>query len=82
MGASSWIGRNPAGYKSTFSYWKASTSAPLPSESLVMGKPFRADSWWEEVELIAEVGGLRLSFFTCALDFTLSLTSISPLLFP
>ncbi len=30
----------------------------LPGESLVMAKPFRADSWWE-VERIAEVGAHR-----------------------
>ena len=35
----------------------------LPGESLVVGKPFRADYWWEEVERSTEVGGLNLPSF-------------------
>ncbi len=31
----------------------------LPSESLVMEKSFRVDSWWEEVGRIAEVSAHR-----------------------
>ena len=53
----------------------------LPGKSLVVGEPFRANSW-REVERITEVGGLTLSFFPCALDFTMSPTSCPPRLFP